>query len=118
MTLTLRPYQFISTPAISLLLDAIADHCQEGELIAPGVRQLAEWAGVSEGCVSRCLRTLAKDQWIDYDGRVIMLLIAPDQRIDRDSDQTVDQDSDQTVDRAVDQCVDRIVDQCVDKDVP
>jgi len=104
---TLRPYQFIGTPAISLLLDAIAAHCLVGELIAPGVRQLAEWAGVSEGCVSPCLRQLVRDGWIDYDGRTIMLLIAPDQCVDREGDQTVDREGDQAADRVTDQCVDR-----------
>lgn len=79
----MRPYEFIGTPAITLLLYAIARHCAVGGCITPGVRALARWAGVSPGLVSPCLHQLARDGWIAYDGRVIMLLIDPDQSADQ-----------------------------------
>lgn len=79
----LRPYECVSTPPITLLLYAIQAHCRVGGCVTPGVRLLAEWAKVSQGCVSPGLYELARDGWITYDGRVIMLLIDPDHADDQ-----------------------------------
>ncbi len=110
----LRPYEFIATPAITLILDAIAAHCDVGGSIKPGVRQLAEWAGVSQGNISPCLHTLADDGWITYDGAWIRLVRSPDQAADQATDQETDRD--QWIDRPTDQGTDRPADQHVDRD--
>jgi DNA-binding transcriptional regulator YhcF (GntR family) len=97
---TLRPYESISTPPITLLLYAIVARCAVGGCITPGVRQLATWAGISPGLVSPALYTLARDGWIRYDGRVIMLLINPDQS-NHDEDRFLgDHDEDRAFDRS------------------
>src|SRR3954464_15732294 len=101
---TLRPYESISTPPITLLLSAIVARCAVGGCITPGVRALAAWAGISPGLVSPALYTLARDGWIRYDGRVIMLLINPDHdadQSDHDADRFVgDHDADRAFDRS------------------
>jgi DNA-binding transcriptional regulator YhcF (GntR family) len=100
----LRPYESISTPPITLLLYAIVARCAVGGCITPGVRVLAESAGISPGLVSPALYTLARDGWIRYDGRVIMLLINPDHdadQTDHDEDRFVgDHDADRAFDRS------------------
>jgi hypothetical protein len=88
--ITLRAYEFVGTPPITLILYAIARCCRAGGCITPGVRVLADLAGVSPGIVSPCLYTLADDGWIAYDGRVIMLLIDPAQPSDHDGDRSFD----------------------------
>lgn len=101
---TLRPYESISTPPITLLLSAIVARCAVGGCITPGVRALAESAGISPGLVSPALYTLARDGWIRYDGRVIMLLINPDHdadQTDHDEDHFLgDHDADRAFDRS------------------
>src|SRR3954464_7781852 len=101
---TLRPYESISTPPITLLLSAIVARCAVGGCITPGVRALAAWAGISPGLVSPALYTLARDGWIRYDGRVIMLLINPDHdadQTDHDADRLLgDHDADRAFDRS------------------
>lgn len=76
----LRPYQFIMTPALTLVLDAIAAQVPVGATFVPGVRALARWAGLkSAGHISPILYQLAADGWIAYDGAgAITLLVHPD----------------------------------------
>src|SRR5207253_5911924 len=90
----LRPYQFIATPAITLVLDAIAERLAEGESFAPGVRALASWAGLkSAGQISRILYQLTADGFIAYDNAgTITLLHHPDHHADRRSDHEGDRD--------------------------
>src|SRR4051812_28451127 len=85
----LRPYQFIATPAITLVLDAIAERLAEGESFAPGVRALASWAGLrSAGQISRILYQLTADGFIAYDNAgTITLLHHPDHHANRHSNQ-------------------------------
>src|SRR5207253_11130939 len=80
----LRPYQYIATPAITLVLDAIAERLAEGESFAPGVRALASWAGLrSAGQISRILYQLTADGFIAYDNAgTITLLQDPDDDAD------------------------------------
>lgn len=109
----LRPYEFIATPAITLVLEVIVDRLMEvGESFAPGVRSLAKWAGLaSAGQITPILRQLDEDGWIEYapDG-TITLLRHPDQDADQlgvdETDLSVDRMHDQPVDRA-DQAIDR-----------
>lgn len=86
----LRPYEFIARPPIAFVLDAIVDNCGLGGSITPGVRSLAEWAGVSAGQITPILRQLADDGWILYDGRVITLVRHPDQADDQLSPDEID----------------------------
>lgn len=99
----LRPYEFIATPPIALVLDAIVVHCGLGGSITPGVREIGRWAGVSAGQISPILYQLADDGWILYDGRVITLVRHPDQPDDQlgtdESDLCADQEDDLTQDR-------------------
>lgn len=90
----LGPYEWVATPPIQLILNAICDLLAVGGSAAPGVRQLAEIAGVSRGMVTDNLRQLAADGWIAYDGRYITLLRHPDEVIDQADvhpDEAIDQ---------------------------
>src|SRR5262245_14533257 len=99
---TLRPYEHISTPPITLVLQAIADHCDVGGSIAPGIRQLGEWSGVTLGLITDCLRQLDADGWITYNSRVIMLLQHPDQG-DRSGDRSDGEEAHEVIDHLIDQ---------------
>lgn len=111
----LRPYQFIATPAITLVLDAIAERLAVGESFAPGVRALAGWAGLrSAGQISPILYQLAADGWIAYDSAgTITLLLHPDQEADRLPDHDPDR-GDQNGDRG-DQDADPSLDHSPDR---
>lgn len=101
----LGPYEWVATPPIQLILNAICELLVVGGSAAPGVRQLAEIAGVSRGMVSDNLRQLAIDGWIAYDGRYITLLRHPDEAHDQSDvhpDEVIDQ-SDVRSDQAIDQ---------------
>ena len=70
----LRPFEYIATPPIQHVLDALSRHMRVGGSFAPGVRQLAEMSGVTLGMISGILYDLDRTGWIAYDGHVIMLL--------------------------------------------
>jgi hypothetical protein len=73
----LGPFEYIATPPIQHLLDAIVRHCRVGGSFAPGVRVLAEMSGVTLSLISGLLYELDNKGWIRYDGRVIMVLRDP-----------------------------------------
>jgi hypothetical protein len=75
----LKAYEFISTPPIQLILDAIAAHCGVGGTIRPGVRRLAAWANyASAGRISPLLDQLASDGWISYDPSTGLITLLED----------------------------------------
>jgi hypothetical protein len=75
----LKAYEFISTPPIQLILDAIAAHCGVGGVIRPGVRRLAAWANyASAGRISPLLDQLASDGWIAYDPATGLITLLED----------------------------------------
>jgi hypothetical protein len=75
----LKAYEFISTPPIQLILDAIAAHCSVGGTIRPGVRRLAAWANyASAGRISPLLDQLASDGWISYDPSTGLITLLED----------------------------------------
>jgi hypothetical protein len=108
---TLGPYEFIATPPQQLVLNAILDQCGVGECISPGVRGLAEQAGVSRGLITDCLRTLAQDGWIDYDGRSIILLRDPssDESSDRSGDRSACDEAENEPEEVIDQVIDHYI---------
>lgn len=108
-----RPYVVI--PAITLLLEAIAANCAVGGSFAPGVRQLAEWANISQGIVSSNLWRLHGDGWISYDGHVIRLLRSIDRSIDQ-ADDAIDRSIDQAPPDAIDPPI--ATDRSIDRSVP
>lgn len=98
-TRPLGPYEFIATPPIQLILNAIRAHCGVGGTIRPGVRRLAAWANyASAGRVSPMLDQLAADGWISYDPStgLIMLLEEPNAAI-TDRDQRVENEDESPV---------------------
>jgi len=75
----LKAYEYISTPPIQLILDAIAAHCSVGGTIRPGVRRLAAWANyASAGRISPLLDQLASDGWISYDPSTGLIMLLED----------------------------------------
>lgn len=75
----LKAYEYISTPPIQLILDAIAAHCGVGGTIRPGVRRIAAWANyASAGRVSPILDQLAADGWIAYDPATGLITLLED----------------------------------------
>lgn len=75
----LGAYEFIATPPIQLILNAIADHCGVGGTIRPGVRRLAAWANyASAGRISPILDQLAADGWIAYDPSTGLITLLED----------------------------------------
>ncbi len=73
-----NPYAFVQ-PA-GRLLDMIIAHCDVGETITPGNRQLAKWLGLSSiGGIPTYIMQLVNDGWIRYDprGGKITLIRAP-----------------------------------------
>lgn len=104
VTRTLRPYEYVATPPIQLVFDAILDRVGAGGSFAPGIRTLADWSGVSRGQITAHLRQLAEDGWILYDGRVITLLRHPDQadESDRSGDRSLCDDTHDAIDHLID----------------
>jgi hypothetical protein len=94
----LRLFEYVVIPPIRLVLDTILTHCEVGERIAPGIRQLGEWSGVTLGLITDCLRQLDSRGIITYDGRVIMLLRDPDtaDETDRSADRSVCEETDES----------------------
>jgi len=100
----IRKYESVNVPPIRLVLDAILAHCDVGGTMQPGVRVLAEWAGVSRGLITDCLRQLDAEGDIAYDGRTIMLLGDPDAapESDRSGDRSLCDESPEAIDQVID----------------
>lgn len=76
---TLAYYEYIVTPPIQLVLNAIREHCSVGGTIRPGVRRLAAWANyASAGRISPMLDQLAADGWITYDPTTGLIMLLED----------------------------------------
>lgn len=74
----LQPYAYVTTPAITRILMAIAERCAVGETIKPGNRTIATWVDLASiGDIPNILARLHADEWIAYDGRSITLLRDP-----------------------------------------
>lgn len=101
----LRRFESISVPPIRLILDAILAHCGIGGTIAPGVRVLGEWSGVTLGLISGCLRQLDAEGIVLYDGRNITLLVDPDAEpeTDRSPDRSHCDEPEEVIDQVIDQ---------------
>jgi hypothetical protein len=97
-------YEYIATPPIQLVLNVILRHAV-GASFSPGVRVLADESGVSRGMITDCLRQLATDGWILYDGRMITLLRAT---LDDAIDQVIDQSEEIYCDRSIDRSPDLV----------
>lgn len=100
----LGPYEYVATPPIQLVLNVILDRVDVGGCITPGVRQLADWSGVSRGQITAHLRQLDSDGWIAYDGRVIMLIRHPDES---EGDRSVDRSPCENAHDVIDQLIDQ-----------
>jgi hypothetical protein len=78
-TRPLGAYEFIATPPIQLILNAIRAHCGVGGTIRPGVRRLAAWANyASAGRISPMLDQLAADGWILFDPTTGLITLLED----------------------------------------
>jgi hypothetical protein len=108
---TLGPYEFITTPPEQLVLNAILDQAGVGDCISPGIRGLAEQTGVSRGLITDCLRTLANDGWIAYDGRWITLLRDPscEETSDRSGDRSGADEAETEPEELIDQVIDHLI---------
>jgi len=134
----IRFLEYVVVPPIRLVLDAILAHVGVGGSMAPGIRQLGEWSGVTLGLITDCLRQLDDMGIITYDGRTIMLLRDPDAapETDRSADRSaadesndLTRESDRSPDRSLcDKSADRantrpssgarVIDHLIDQEIP